>query len=208
MTKTLKFFSLVLLLIFSVAFGGSKVDLEKYRLFVTKVDPESHCFVLSNGMTCCQIIRDWNKKALPNIGIEIALTNLSSPSENKKSNKEEGEFLALDDNGGQYYVWMPLESEQYFLTVVLCRSVCTCPAGWVYSATYENLIELSDGSKWTTSMDHAFARGNRIVVSTDNDFGIWELINLDTVVHAAASSNNETYYEKITASPYLETTKE
>ena len=68
-------------------------------------------------------------------------------------------------------------------------------------------IELSDGSKWTTQMDHAFAEGDRVVVSTDIDFDTWELINLDTVVHAA-SSKNETYYEKITASPYLKTTKE
>jgi len=207
MNKSLKLFSFVLLLIFSVAFGESRVNLEKYRLYVTKVDPESHCFVLSNGITCCQIKRDWNRKTLPSVGIEIILTNLVSPSEDKRSNQEEGEFLALDDNGGQFFVWVPQESEKYFLTVVMCRSVCTHPGGWVYSATYENMIELSDGSKWTTQMDHAFAEGDRVVVSTDIDFDTWELINLDTVVHAA-SSKNETYYEKITASPYLKTTKE
>lgn len=207
MTKTLKLFSLLFVMMFSMVFAESKIDLEQYRLFVTKVDPESHCFVLSNELTCCQIKRDWNTKTLPPIGIEIVLTNLVSPSEHKRSNNEAGEFLALDDNGGQYNVWVPQESEPYFLTVVMCRSVCTHPAGWIYSATYENMIELSDGSKWTTQMDHAFEEGDRVVVSIDSDFGTWELINLDTVVHAA-SSNNETYYEKIIASPYLEITKE
>lgn len=198
MNKSLKLFLPLFLLAFSMMFA--EVNLEKYRLFVSKADPETQSFVLSNGMTCC-LIEQLNKiKALPAVGSEMMLYPLKGTSEYRPQ-QSVGEFDARDVNDRQFLIWMPQDSQQYFLTVAACYPVCSRPAGWILGAKYENIIELSDGSQWSAQGNHMFAQGDHIVISHDNDFGLWNLINVDRVLYLAGS--NETYYYSLEVEPFL-----
>jgi len=205
MSKSLKLFSLLFLLIFSAAFA--EFDVEKYRLFVSKVDPELQSFVLTNGMTCHKIESSDNPKGLPAIGSEIVLYPLKTTSEHRRANKELGEFAALDDQNWRYLIWMPQDAEEYFLTVVSCQSIRTRPAGWFTSDRYENIVELSDGSRWIAQENHMFAKGDHVVVSCEDDLlGLWHLINVDRVLYL--TSSNETYYYLLSVMPFQGTTEE
>lgn len=204
MTKFLKLFSLLIMSIFFNVFAES-IDLEKYQLSVTQVDPESNCFVLSNGMTCCMSQRYRDSETPPNVGTKVFLLPLRNSSENKRANMKSGEFVIKDYTGTEFLVWVPVESEQYFLTIVSCKSACAAP----HMGVYENIIELSDGSKWATFDDHTYEKGNRVIVSDTNRVGYktWRLINVDRVVHVAASKNNESHYSALLVSPYENETK-
>lgn len=193
MIRNFKVLFFLFLSFFSMAFA----DLEKYRLVVAEVDPDSHSFVLSNGMKFCKIASD-KTATLPPVGIEAIIYPLTSSSEDKRMNREEGEFEIIDDGNRQFQVWMPKESEQFLLTVVSCRPKCV--PGWLYPSC-KSLIELSDGSKWTTDDHHFFAKGDRIIVSTDIDIGDWRLINVDMVLHLAAGAG--TRYHSLCVEPYI-----
>ena len=69
MTKTLKHFSLLFVFIFSMVSAEIKED--QYRLYVTMVDPEFHCFALSNHMICYIPKENWETRTLPEVGTEI-----------------------------------------------------------------------------------------------------------------------------------------
>jgi hypothetical protein len=50
---------------------SAEIKEDKYRLYVTMVDPEFHCFALSNHMICEIPKRHWEKEALPEVGTEV-----------------------------------------------------------------------------------------------------------------------------------------
>jgi len=97
MTTSFKLFLMLFLLIFTGVFTETQIDLDKYRLYVTEVDPEFHCFTLSNQMVCYVAQNNWETDLLPEVGAEIRLAP-------KKRNPamtliEEGEFLAFLSKG-------------------------------------------------------------------------------------------------------------
>lgn len=140
------------------------------------------------------------------MGSEMILYPLQTTSENRRANKELGEFQAFDDQGLRYLIWVPQDAEQYFLTVVSCKSIRTRPAGWFTSDRYENIVELSDGSQWTAKENHLFAKGDHIVISGEYDWGLWCLINVDRVLYSASS--NVTSYYLLHVWPFQGITKE
>jgi hypothetical protein len=134
----MKLFFLMLIFSVSCAFTESKFDPEKYRLYVTEVDPEFHCFALSNGMTCYTIKLDWQLEKLPEVGTEIYLSPWSNKpkcvsSDNSRALAiQKGEFYVSYSIAGQkrgHRVWMPREFEQYCLAYISTKSVSTQPVG-------------------------------------------------------------------------------
>ena len=70
MIKTLKHFFLLFVFMFSMVSAESKED--PYRLYVTMVDPEFHCFALSNNMVFNIPGTNWEIiAALPEVGTEV-----------------------------------------------------------------------------------------------------------------------------------------
>lgn len=177
MTKMMKLFSLCAMFLFSSVFAlQDQVDLEKYRLYVTKVDPEFHCFALSNSWVFSIPQQNWETDQLPEVGTEIFILPKLRHPDNRLSLSEEGEFYAeytKESKTHQIAVWMTEQSQQEFVTYVSSETVCTRP-GWIYGCWIdENVIELSDGSKWilkkkcncSKETRFGFNPGDRLIVT-------------------------------------------
>src|SRR5579863_8923319 len=133
MTKILKLFSLLFVLIFSMASAEFKED--QYRLYVTMVDPEFHCFSLSNKMVFHIPEKNWETALLPEVGTEIFIEGETRKVSNYLSS-EDDKFGIGFSNHPENKLWWELEfmpvrmskgSEEYCLTYVSSEPICTAP---------------------------------------------------------------------------------
>ncbi len=188
MAKPLKLFSLLLIFLFSTMVAESKNDLDKYRLYVTNVDPEFHCFALSNQMTFCIAKNDWETGNLPEVGTEVSLVPRFTYPDMRYS-VSEGDLSVLNfgsfHRGPMYQpkltnIWMSPESKQYCFSFVSSESVCLQPAGWFSSAVNRDVIKLSDESQWIAEQEgrFGFKKGDRVIVTQIND-SQWGIIDVD-----------------------------
>ena len=192
MIKTLKLFSLMLVLIFSMVSADPKAEedefrsiiFEKYVLTVTEVDPELHCFRLSNKLVCNILKKNWETDALPEVGDIVCLNPTVRLHSHRVSHIEQGE-LSVDirepdgrvPSKGNVDVWISGESEHQ-LFFVNERLVCT-GSGW-FSDVREEVLVLSDRSGWTRKSKErqTFRPGDRIIVGI-NSQNEYILIDLD-----------------------------
>ena len=118
MNKTLKQFSLLLVFVFSAVFADSKADLENYRLFVTEVDPEFHCFRLSNKLVFNIPKKDWETETLPEVGTEVQIWPRFINVFNRHPFAEDDFNIVFYKNPDKKLmsVCLPKESEEYCLT--------------------------------------------------------------------------------------------
>ncbi len=189
----MKLFSLVLMFVVFDLFGlldkfdpsytsVIKADLEKYRLYVTDIDQEFHCFALSNNMICTIPKRNWETETLPEVGTEVYLKSdirlMTNPG-------EEDEFAvgySQDPEKKLFSVRIIPESKQYGLSCVSSECILTAPAGWIFSEQYRDVLLLSDGSQWIKDSDGktVFGPESRLVVSKQKDGG-FSIIDLDVI---------------------------
>ena len=129
MVTFLKRFSLLFVVFFSIVSAEAKEDLEKYRLYVTKIDPEFHCFALSNEMVFNIPKKNWETATLPEVGAEVYILPTIRQVPNRLSSSEEGEFgikFPKNPNKGVTYVFMSQESEQCCLSLCLIGNNMQC----------------------------------------------------------------------------------
>jgi hypothetical protein len=178
MTKMLKHFSLLFVLMFSVVSAEIKED--PYRLYVTEVDSEFHCFALSNHMVFNIPERNWKADAFPEVGTEVYSIDggrcIPDP-------KHECVFVfeySQDSTKKRCYAWITPESKQYGLSCILSKTICTAPAGYIFSPEYRDVLQLSDGSQWIkeNSTKTRFGPESRVVVSKLMD-GSYSIVDLD-----------------------------
>ena len=183
MTKTLKHFSLLFVFIFSMVSAEIKED--QYRLYVTMVDPEFHCFALSNNMICEIPKRHWEKEALPEVGTEVYFYSdirLITNSEDEYDEFAMG--YSQDPSKKLFNVRITPESKHYGLSFVTSACIITAPAGWIRSEQYRDVVQLSDGSQWVKVDDGktVFGPESRLLVSKQKDGG-FSIIDLDVITH-------------------------
>jgi hypothetical protein len=195
----------------STVFAETKTDLDKYRLFVAKVDPEFHCFALSNNMVFNIPKKNWKTESLPEVGTEVYLKPTIRMLEGRSSYKEEGDFVvkfSQDPMKKPVTAWMTKDSEQYCLSFVSSESVCTQSAIWITRGVYQNVLVLSDGSKWLMPKDDEveFTPGDRIMVSKiqEDDYMI---IDIDRSMffcgEETASGKTFMWYKLERTKPYV-----
>ncbi len=210
MTKALNLFFLLLIFSVSTAFSEFKFDPEKYRLFVTKVDPEFHCFELSNNMVFYSASKCWKCEKLPEVGSEVTLIPTTRNAEDKLSHQEEGEFFAvfhIADQKRHLLVWTLPESEKHCLSFIGTKSVCTQPEGWFSSAVYENVMALSDGSQWTVEKDQhlGFTSLDHVIVSKFAK-DKWCISDINRTIYIdpnQISSKAKAHYKYAIVKPYI-----
>jgi hypothetical protein len=222
MSKTVQLFSLVLIFVVFDLFGIGDVvdpiytsvvrtDLEKYRLYVTMVDPEFHCFALSNNMVFNIPKKNWETTSLPEVGTEVSVYPSVIRLEGRSTYNEQGDFMvkySQESMEKQTRVWMTRDSEQYCLSYVSSESVCTKPAGWVIRGVYQNVLTLSDGSKWILPKDARvkFVPGDRIILSKTQE-GDYAIIDIDQSIFVCDESKSLphafTWYKYKLAKPYV-----
>ncbi|HEX4840012.1 MAG TPA: hypothetical protein VFU89_06185 [Rhabdochlamydiaceae bacterium] len=176
MGKTLKFFSLLFAVVFVPLAAESATDenqflsmvKEKYRLTVTEVDPEHHCFKLSNKLICNLTKRRLKADALPVVGDVVMLYPMPRSYDRRLSHIEQGELAVfIKDKDGMLdkqiiNVWISGEDEY---PVFLLTAVPINPEGG--SDTEHAVFRLSDGSMWVRKSKGptVFAREDRIIIS-------------------------------------------
>jgi len=181
MGKTLKFFSLLFTVVFAVLTAESATDenqflskvKEKYRLTVTEVDPEHHCFKLSNKLICNLTKGRLKTDALPVVGDAVLLWSITRSYDRRLSHIEQGE-LAVFIKGGEgelptksiINVWISCEDEY--------------PVFLYDSDPDQERFILSDASEWIRKSKEptVFAPKDRIIISRLND-AEFLLINMD-----------------------------
>lgn len=209
MTKILKLFSLLLMAVFSAVFADSTVDLEKYRLTVTEIDPEFHCFRLSNHMIFNIPKKNWEKVELLEVGTEVYLKPIGRKVTSRLSCEEGNLCVCFSKNPKKkcMLVWMPKESEEHCLTYVSSELICTAPSGWFSSQEYRYVMTLSDQSKWVMKRDGEsnFRLGERVIVSRGKEDEFY-LINIDrTAVRKHVYVHNDAFMwqESVIVKPYV-----
>jgi len=103
MGKTLKFFSFFLMVVFAPLAAESATDenqflskvKENYRLTVTEVDPEHHCFKLSNKVICNLTKGRLKIDALPAVGDAVVLFPISRSYDRRLSHIEQGDLAVF-----------------------------------------------------------------------------------------------------------------
>ena len=201
----MRLLSFLFVLVFSSVFAD--VELEKYRLYVTRVDPEFHCFELSNNFILNTGKRGWGSEKLPDEGTEIYLMPTVRSSRSQEERIRDGEFYAFyyqDDKEVKLNaVWISPESKQDCLSYVSTQLECTQPAGWFFSAVYENVIELSDGSRWICNKAPNFNKGDHVVLSVSfSDSNKWFMYNVDKDFYFATDKFSVTMNEGVRVQPY------
>lgn len=200
MTKAVKLFSLLFLFVFSTVFA--EPDLDKYRLYVTKVDPELHCFEVSNGLILNTVEKRWKRETLPGVGTEIFLLPYQFNANKTDARVEDGEFIAgfkAENRIKALLLWLSPGSEQHALTFVSAK-----PVKWFFSSVQEYVIELSDGSKWTSKISANFDKGDPVIVTGAPEEGKWCIINPNPSTFEGSEDNAEIVYPCIIVTPYLE----
>ncbi|HEY5235199.1 MAG TPA: hypothetical protein VIJ14_03375, partial [Rhabdochlamydiaceae bacterium] len=89
----MKRLSLMFMFLLSTVFAETKPDLDKYRVYVTEIDPEFHCFALSNHMVFNIPKKNWETDPLPEVGTEVYLKPTIRMLEGRASYKGEGDFV-------------------------------------------------------------------------------------------------------------------
>ncbi|HEX4839225.1 MAG TPA: hypothetical protein VFU89_02145 [Rhabdochlamydiaceae bacterium] len=192
MRKMLKFFSLFFMVVFVSLAAESATDenqflstvKEKYQLTVTEVDPEHHCFKLSNKLICNLTKRRLKADALPVVGDVIRLCPMSRSCDRRLSHIEQGEltvFIKSEDvipTKSIIGVWISGEDEY----PMVLHDVVRINSGGESGADQE-LVILSDRSGWIRKSKEptVFAPGDRIIISTVRgvDDPEFLLINMD-----------------------------
>ena len=178
MTKTLKHFFLLFMLVFSTVSAETKED--QYRLYVTMVDPEFHCFALSNNMVFNIPEKNWETQMLPEVGAEVFIVDgfRCIPDPKHECVLMFGYFQ--DRAIKPLSAWITPESKQYGLSCVSSETICTAPAGYIFSAQYRDVLLLSDGSQWIKEDDTktVFGPESRLVVSKQTD-GVYSITDLN-----------------------------
>lgn len=212
MSKILKMLSVLFVLMFSMTFALSDEEgFANYRLKVIQVDPEFNCFSLSNGMVLTTIQREWRFEELPEIGTEIYVDSKIRFSRDAEEKVKEGEFWITYLHEGKKKLllgWMSAEPDQKMLTYVSTKLECTQPAGLIFSEVHENVIELSDGSKWISQKVPHFDPGTRILVTPDQKSENWYLMDIGTERFLQTNRILLIYYSRIEVKPYLPGSKE
>jgi hypothetical protein len=218
-SKMVNFFCLCVIFFFSSVFAlYDAMDLGKYRLYVTKVDPDLQCFEVSNNLVFSIPQKNWEKDQLPEVGTKVAILPKLRHLDNRLSLSDEGEFYVQYSKKSKDYqiaVWITEKSQQEFVTYVSSETVCTLP-GWIYGCwVRENVIELSDGSKWslkkkcTCSKEATFGfnPGDRLIV-TQQDENSCMLVDIDESVFYGGKAT--AIYKWEVVKPYIAetTTKE
>ena len=202
MTKTLKLLSLLFIFICSMTFALSAEDdaVNQYRMYVTKVDPEFHCFALSNGMVCNTVKQEWMKEKLPEVGDEIFLIPLIRSSLSFEEKTERGEFLAFSEKTG-LSVWVSPESRQNcpsYVSIKLENS--PSPEGLL--PVKLKVIKLSDGSKWLSEKVPPFDLGVTVVVTASRESGKWFLTDLSRDCFLGTDRALRVFYNQVEVQPY------
>jgi len=85
---------------------------------------------------------------------------------------------------------MTSESQQYFLTYTTNEKIFLQPDSWCSAAI--KVIELSDGSKWTTESKSKLklVKGDRVLVNRIDDHRCW-LIDIDRSTLVGGSKNTK-----------------
>lgn len=195
MTKALKLFSLLFLFLVSTVSADTEAEEDmlfvnqRYRLTVTKVDPEFHCFSLTNKLVCNIPKKNWETDALPEVVDEIFIMPFPRVHDHRSSHVETGELLVgIRDPQTKLLakkpitVWISDESE-YQLWFVRSEWHVTEPAsGWLSPAVYTEFMVLSDGYRWVRKQEKAtvFEPGDRIIVGKVSEEK-YLLIDLDTI---------------------------
>jgi hypothetical protein len=178
MTKILKYFSLLFVFMFSLVSAEIKED--QYRLYVTDIDPEFHCFALSNNMVFNIPKKMWEKVTLPEVGTEVYVMDGFRCIPEPKHECVFAFGYSQDGAEKRCYACITPESKKYGLTCVSSKTICTAPAGYIFSAQYRAVLLLSDGSQWIKEEDtkNVFDSESRLIVSKQND-GSYSIIDLD-----------------------------
>lgn len=177
MIKMMKLFSLLFVCMFSIVSADIKED--QYRLTVTEVDLDFHCFRLSNHMVFNIPKRMWEKVTVPEVGAEVYVMD----GFRCIPDKHECVFAFGYSQAGaekRCYACITPESKKYGLSCVSSKTICTAPAGYIFSAEYRAVLLLSDGSQWIKEEDTktVFDSESRLIVSKQND-GSYSIIDLD-----------------------------
>lgn len=212
MSKLFRVFFVLFALICSLARADTQ-NLDKYRVYVSKVDDEFHCIALSNGIICHVIPKKWGSEKFLVAGDEILILPSVRHPERKGSLKDEGALflVSFGNQGKAINVWLE-ESNPQMLTYASESSVCIKPAGWFSSEQHLSVFELSDGSKWRVE-DPAFQdtvqlfakEGDRIIISHSPSADHWILINIDRLRYFKGDSKETIgLYSFIWVIPYSE----
>jgi hypothetical protein len=197
MIKTLKHFSLLFVFIFSMVSAEIKED----RLYVTMVDPEFHCFALSNNMVCNIPQKNWETETLPEVGTEIYFY----PFRLSNSENEDEIFVGYSQDPLEkiFNVWITPESKQYGVSCISSESICTAPAGYIFSGQYRDVLLLSDGSQWIKEKEGktGFGPKSRLVVSKQKD-GDYLIIDLDKSDFSCKCGAKTPYHRYEWVKPY------
>jgi len=192
MGKMVKFFSLLLMVVFGVLAAEpetaednvlSRIK-EKYRLTVTEVDPEHQCFKLSNKLICNITKKRLGIDVLPKVGNTVILFSISRPYGRRLAHIEDGELGVFVEDSGEMpdkrfiNVWISGESEYPMILYAAGSLKDTGEEG--ASDSDEEIFVLSDASKWIRKSKETtvFSRGDQVVVSHFHDEE-FSLINLD-----------------------------
>jgi len=174
-----KRFFAMLLMAFSVLLADPEVDLNKYRLFVTQVDPASHCFALSNKLVFGIPETRWATQPLPKVGDEVYIGSSPQWVEGSKMGGFDMCFVK-DSEKKPFSVAIVEQYKTSDLSYVASKRVEVEPAGWIAPAIYRDAILLSDGSIWIKIKRGAtlFKPNARVFVSKQKE-GDYLIIDLD-----------------------------
>jgi hypothetical protein len=88
------------------------------------------------------------------------------------------------------------------LSYVSTQLVCTQPAGWLFSAVNENVIELSDGSKWISKEVPDFDQGDCAIVTRDIEDDQWYIIDVSRERFWGTDRRLVVFYNRVEVKPY------
>jgi len=200
MSKTAKFFSLLLIVVFAAlsADPGATEDQflaekqERYRLTVTEVDPEHHCFKLSNKLICNLLPKNWETDPLPAVGDEVFLKTIAAVYNRRWTIPEQGEVAVLMGGSDtvtakqKIDVWISGESEYslFFLGIVTSSDLIKQTSGLTKETSDSNkeILTLTDGSRWIKKHEKSLnnlSEGDRVIVSRFRG-DEYRLISLDS----------------------------
>ena len=191
MFKTLKNFSFAVLFAFSIVSAEPNQNLDQHRPYIAAVDPETYSFALSNNLVFQMKKKDWDIE--PEVGIEVRFAPVMRGGESGFSDQKADDLLCLFAfNCRLKTVWLSEESKKYCLSYVASEPICTEPAGWISSAAYRDVIELSDGSKWIAVMEgpFSFKKGDRIILSKVDQI-TWGIIDIDQTIEQTGTDGKK-----------------
>jgi len=181
----------ILLMAFSVLLADPKVDLNNYRLFVTKVDPDSHYFALSNNLVFGIPETRWATQPLPKEGDEVYIGSSPQWVEGPKMGGFDMCFVQ-DSEKKLFSVSIVAQYKTSDLSYVASERVEVEPAGWISPAIYRDVIVLSDGSMWIKiKRGRALFEPNARVFISKQKEGDYLIIDLDKLDYSCACKSQK-----------------